>query len=498
MSEDQELGSTEAELIKARRAKLDALRSSGRDPYAITTFERTHVARQLHEAYGALKPAEHAGVTVAAAGRLGTVRWMGKKAVFSDLADQSGRIQLYFRADTLGDEFLSVEALDRGDIVGVDGEPFVTKTGELTLAVKGLRVLAKALRPLPEKWHGLTDHEIRYRRRYVDLIVNRPVLETMLLRSRLLAETRRYLDDRGYVEVETPILLSIAGGANARPFVTQSHALDISLQMRIATELNLKRCIVGGIEKVYELGRIFRNEGIDRTHNPEFTMLELYQAYGDVNSMMELSEDWILHLAAVEGARGEHEFGGEKIALERPFARIAYLDALKKWGDLSRGDILDDWKAREAAKKLKIATQPGDSHAHVIDKIFEAVAEPHLVNPTFITDFPVVLSPLAKRKPDDTQLVERFELFIAHMEIVNAFSELNDPDDQRKRFEAQAAERAAGDQEAPEPDWDYVQALEYGMPPTGGLGSGIDRLVMLLTGERSIRDVLLFPLQKPE
>lgn len=498
MSDDHDLGSTEAELVKARRAKLDALRSSGRDPFVITKFERSHTARQIHETHDSLKAGEHAATIVAAAGRLGTVRWMGKKAVFSDLADQSGRIQIYFRADTLGEQFAAADTLDRGDIVGVEGEPFVTKTGELTIAVKRFAVLAKSLRPLPEKWHGLTDHEIRYRRRYVDLIVNRPVLETMLLRSRLLAETRRYLDDRGFVEVETPVLLSIAGGANARPFVTNSHALDMPLHMRIATELNLKRCIVGGIEKVYELGRIFRNEGIDRTHNPEFTMLELYQAYVDVNAMMDLSEDWILHLAAIAGARGEHEFGGEKIALERPFARLAYLDAMQRFGKLSREDVLDERRARDVAKRLKIVTQPGDSHAHVIDKIFEVVVEPQLINPTFITDFPVMLSPLAKRKPDDPQLVERFELFIAHMEIVNAFSELNDPDDQRKRFEAQAAERALGDEEAPAPDWDYVQALEYGMPPTGGLGSGIDRLVMLLTGERSIRDVLLFPLQKPE
>ncbi len=498
MSDDHDLGSTEAELIKARRAKLDALRSFDRDPFAITSFGRTHDARQLHETFEGLKAGEHAQAKVSAAGRLGTVRWMGKKAVFSDISDQSGRIQIYLRADALGDDFAMAETLDRGDIVGVEGEPFVTKTGELTIAVKHVAVLAKSLRPLPEKWHGLTDHEARYRRRYVDLIVNRPVLETMLLRSRLVAATRRYLDDRGFVEVETPVLLSIAGGANARPFVTHSHALDIPLQMRIATELNLKRCIVGGIEKVYEIGRIFRNEGVDRTHNPEFTMLELYQAYGDVNTMMELSEDWILHLAAVAGVRGEHQIIGETIILERPFARIAYLEALETWGGLSRADVLHEKRAREAAAKLKLKIDSGGSHAHVIDKIFEAVAEPHLINPTFVTDFPVVLSPLAKRRADDSELVERFELFIGHMEIVNAFSELNDPDDQRKRFEVQAAERARGDQEAPEPDWDYVHALEYGMPPTGGLGSGIDRLVMLLTGERSIRDVLLFPLQKPE
>ena len=498
MSDEHALGAGEAELVKARRAKLDALRSAGRDPFAQTKYERTHLARQLHDKFGGLKAGEHAGVSVSVAGRLGTVRAMGKKAVFADLSDQSGRIQLYFRAETLGDEYDKVAALDRGDIAGIDGEPFVTKTGELTLAVKHLTILSKALRPLPEKWHGLTDIETRYRRRYVDLIVNRPVLETMLLRSRLIAETRRYLDDRGYVEVETPILLSVAGGANARPFLTHSRALDFELQMRIATELNLKRCIVGGIEKVYELGRIFRNEGIDRTHNPEFTMLELYEAYGDVESMMDLVEDWILHLAGVAGVRGEHAYGDDTIQLERPFARLAFLDALKQWGDLSREDVLDERRARAVAARLKLDVRGSDSHGHVIDKIFEAIAEPHLINPTFVTDHPLVLSPFAKRKPGDPALVERFELFIAHMEIVNAFSELNDPDDQRMRFEAQAVERAKGDPNAPPPDWDYVQALEYGMPPTGGLGSGIDRLVMLLTGMESIRDVLLFPLQKPE
>ena len=498
MSGERELGSTEAELVQTRRAKLDALRSSGRDPFAITRFQRTYTARELHDRFGELKPTEHSGVGVSAAGRLGTVRQMGKKALFSDISDQSGRIQVYFRADVLGDEYAFVDALDRGDIVGVEGEPFVTKTGELTIAVKKFTVLAKSLRPLPEKWHGLVDHETRYRRRYVDLIVNRPVLETMLLRSRLLAETRRYLDNRGFVEVETPTLLGIAGGANARPFVTHSHALDISLQLRIATELNLKRCIVGGIEKVYELGRIFRNEGIDRTHNPEFTMLELYQAYGDVNSMMDLSEDWILHLAAVAGVRGEHVFMDEPVTLERPFARLPYLEAMHTFGGLERADVLDEKRARAAAKKLKLQVRDTDSHGHVIDKLFEAVVEPKLINPTFVTDYPIVLSPFAKKRPDDPELVERFELFIAHMEIVNAFSELNDPDDQRRRFEAQAAERAKGDPEAPLPDWDYVQALEYGMPPTGGLGSGVDRLIMLLTGETTVRDVILFPLQKPE
>lgn len=488
MSDEPHVGSTEADLIAARRAKLAQLRAIGKDPFAQTKYDRTHTASAAREADG----------RVSVAGRLGSLRRMGKKAAFADLDDESGRIQLYLKSETLGDDFALVDLLDRGDVVGASGERFVTKTGEPSVQVRSLTVLSKAIRPLPEKWHGLTDPETRYRRRYVDLMVNRPVLETMLLRSRIVSETRRFLDDRGYREVETPTLLSVAGGATARPFLTRSNALDIPLQMRIATELNLKRCIVGGIEKVYELGRIFRNEGVDRRHNPEFTMLELYEAYTDVEGMLRLTQDLIVRLAEVAGARDAHYFGHEKIRLEPPFARVDYLGALEKWGGLGREDILDEGRAFAAAARLGITLGPGDGHGHAIDKIFEVTVEPHLVDPTFVMYQPVVLSPLAKRKPDDPALTERFELFIAHMEIANAFSELNDPDDQRARFQAQAAARAAGDTEAPDPDWDYVQALEYGMPPTGGIGYGIDRIVMLLTGEQSIRDVLLFPLQKPE
>lgn len=488
MSDEPSVGATEAELIAARRAKLNALRALRRDPFAVTKFDRTHK----------VEAARAADDPVRIAGRLGSLRRMGKKIVFADLEDQTGRIQLYFKADDLGEDFAAVELLDRGDVIGVSGERFTTKTGELTIHARGLTVLAKALRPLPEKWHGLTDPETRYRRRYVDMIVNRPVLQTMLARSRILSAARRFLDERGYHEVETPTLLSVAGGANARPFVTRSNALDIPLQLRIATELNLKRCIVGGIEKVYELGRVFRNEGIDRTHNPEFTMLELYEAYTDFEGMARLSEDLIAYLAEVAGVRGVHEWAGEKIRFDRPFASITYLDALHRWGGLNREDILVEERARAVADRLGVRLEAGVSHGHAIDKIFEKVVEPHLIDPTFVTEQPVVLSPLAKRKPDDPELVERFELFIAHMETANAFSELNDPDDQRGRFLEQARERAAGDSEAPEPDWDYVQALEYAMPPTGGIGFGIDRIVMILTGETSIRDVLLFPLQKPE
>ncbi len=497
MTQEPHVGTTEAELIKARRAKLDALRVCGHDPFSHTTFARSDRIVAVRQAHEGLHNGQHSSDSISIAGRLQALRRMGKRNVFSDLVDQSGRLQLYFRADDLGDLFELVNHLDRGDIIGASGKPFKTKTGELTLAVEKLSVLAKSLRPLPEKWHGLSDTELRYRQRYVDLIVNRQVLDTMLLRSRIIASLRRYLDERGYVEVETPTLLTIAGGASARPFLTRSNALDIPLQLRIATELNLKRCIVGGIEKVYELGRIFRNEGIDARHNPEFTMLELYEAYTDYEGMMRLCEDILVYLAHVAGAVGRHGAGGDIIDFRRPFKRMTFIDAIAQWSELGREDILDESLARAAANKLGIETSADEGHAHVIDKIFEAVAEPHLADPTFIVDFPVVLSPFAKRKKDDPQIVERFELFVDHMEAANAFSELNDPDEQRARFLSQARERAQGDAETPEPDWDFIRALQYGMPPTGGIGIGVDRLVMLLCGEQSVRDVLLFPLQKP-
>lgn len=497
MTAGGELGGPEAELIKARRAKLDALRQAGRDPFALTTFARTHDIISVRSAFESLAAGDHACAAVRVAGRLQPLRRMGKQIVFADLADQTARIQLYFKAQNMGQAFETVELLDRGDIVGVEGEPFRTKTGELTIGVHGVVVLSKSLRPLPEKWHGLVDPESRYRHRYLDLMVNRPVLDTMLARSAIVSALRRYLDERGYVEVETPTLLTIAGGANARPFVTRSHALDLALQLRIATELNLKRCIVGGIQKVYELGRTFRNEGIDRTHNPEFTMLELYEAYTDIQGMRVLCEGMVMAAVDAAGVHAKHEYAGKDLQLSTPFASLSYLEALEKWGGLGRDDILDEAKARAHARRLQLGLDARSSHAHVVDKLFEATVESHLVSPTFITDFPVLLSPLAKRKPNDPQFVERFELFMANMEIANAFSELNDPDDQRRRFERQAQERAAGDPEAPEPDWDYVLALEYGMPPTGGIGVGIDRLVMILTNQASIRDVLLFPLQKP-
>jgi lysyl-tRNA synthetase, class II len=420
------------------------------------------------------------------------------KTIFADLADRTGRIQLYLRKDDLGENaFADWEEIDRGDVVGVRGYMFRSKMGELTLHATHATVLAKSVMPLPDKWHGLQDVEKRYRQRYVDMIVNPEVRDTMIARSRLIAEMRRYVDARGFYEVETPTLLHVAGGAAARPFTTHCNVLDQTMQLRIATELNLKRLIVGGMERVYEIGRIFRNEGIDTTHNPEFTMLELYAAYWDLDDMREFNEGLIAQLVSVATDGGtELETRGTTISFKRPFAQMTYLEGIAKYGDgrYTRERLLDPHGAAEILRELGLPASP--THGHALDKIFEHVLEPHLIAPTFVTDYPVMISPLAKRKRSDPALVDRYELFCANMEISNAFAELNDPDDQRKRFEAQVADRAKGDEEAPQPDWDYVRALEYGMPPTAGIGIGVDRLIMLLTGQHSIRDVLLFPLQR--
>ena len=418
------------------------------------------------------------------------------KTLFVDLHDRTARIQLYVKKDDVGeDRFADWEDLDRGDFVGVEGYMFRSKMGEPTLHVEKFTVLAKAFAPLPDKWHGLVDVEKRYRQRYVDLIVNPEVRDVFIARSRIISEIRHFYDDHGFLEVETPTLLHVAGGAAARPFETHCNALDQIMQLRIATELNLKRLIVGGMERVYEIGHIFRNEGIDRTHNPEFTMLEAYCAFWSLEEMREFDEALYAHLVAfVTNGKDELKVDSQQISFRRPFARVAYFDALQQFGGLSREQVLDPRKAAKVLKDLALPESP--SHGHALDKIFEKVVEPHLVAPTFVTDQPAVISPLAKRQRSDPDLVERYELFINHMEISNAFSELNDPDDQRARFETQAAQRASGDEEIPEPDWDYVHALEYGMPPTAGIGIGLDRLVMLLTDSASIRDVILFPLQR--
>ncbi len=493
-----ELGKTEAALVAARRENLAALRSRGSDPFAQTRYDVDASADELLARYGFLEPGQAAAAEDwRLAGRLLSKRTMGK-TIFADLADRTGALQLYVRKDEVGENaFADWSDLERGDLIGVRGYMFRSKMGELTLHVSAFTVLAKALMPLPDKWHGLQDVEKRYRQRYIDLIVNPDARDVMVMRSRLIAEMRRFIDGWGFYEVETPTLLHPAGGAAARPFATHCNALDQIMQLRIATELNLKRLIVGGMERVYEIGRIFRNEGIDRTHNPEFTMLELYAAYWDVNDMLAFNEALIVHLVSVATDGGTDLPHGETtISFAPPFARIEYLDAMAQFseGRYARARLLDPAGAAAILRELELPESP--SHGHALDKIFERVVEPRLVAPTFVTGYPVVISPLAKRRAGDPELVDRYELFSANMEISNAFTELNDPLDQRVRFDAQLAERRAGNEEIPEPDWDFVRALEYGMPPTAGIGIGVDRLIMLLTNQRSIRDVLAFPLQR--
>lgn len=496
---DSNLGKSEAALVAARRDNLAALRSRGKDPFAQTRFAVDATTQEVLARYEFLDVGQHAeSENWNVAGRIMSKRTMGK-TIFADLHDRTGRLQLYVRKDEIGDQaFEDWNDLDRGDLIGVNGFMFRSKKGDLTLHVKSYEILGKALMPLPDKWHGLQDVEKRYRQRYVDLIVNPDVRDTMILRSRIIAETRTFIDGHGFYEVETPTLLHVAGGAAARPFFTHVNALSgEQMQMRIATELNLKRLIVGGMERVYEIGRIFRNEGIDTTHNPEFTMLELYAAYWDVHDMMDFNEALIAHLVSVvTGGKTELNVGDRTISFARPFARLGYLDGIAQYsgGKFTRERLLNPEGAASILQELGLPKSP--THGHALDKIFEKVLEPNLVQPTFVTDYPVVISPLAKRKSGDPELVDRYELFCNNMEISNAFTELNDPDDQRSRFEAQIAERAKGDEEIPEPDWDFVRALEYGMPPTAGIGIGMDRLIMLLTDNTSIRDVLLFPLQR--
>ena len=493
---DEEVGKREAELIAARRNNLAALRERGIDPFRATRYDVTAHAAQLAQRYAGLANQEHAQAeTHAIAGRLMASRGQGK-VIFADVDDVSGRFQLYLKKDELGAGFDAFKELDRGDFIGARGFVFRSKMGELTLHVTSFEVLGKALAPLPDKWHGLTDVEKRYRQRYVDLAVNPHVRDVFIARSKIVAEMRRFIDARGFIECETPVLLHIAGGAAARPFLTRSNALgDLQLTLRIATELNLKRLIVGGLERVYEIGRIFRNEGIDTTHNPEFTMLELYAAYWSVHEMMQFNEELFAHLVRTVHGGDTLMYGEDAISFATPFKRIGYLEAMSEYGGLQRDRLLDFAGALTILSEFGLPTSP--THAHALDKIFERVVEPHLLEPTFVYGYPVVLSPLAKRMADDPELTERYELFGAHMELSNAFTELNDPDDQRRRFNLQIAERSAGDDEVPPPDWDFVNALEIGMPPTAGIGVGVDRLVMLLTNNASIRDVVLFPLQRP-
>ena len=479
------------DVLEARRARLQEWRAKGVDPFG-GRFEKTHFARQIKEGFTALE-----GTEVRVAGRVMALRVHGR-ASFADLQDLSGRIQIYARADVLpSGQYEDFTALDVGDIIGVWGTVMRTRRGEVSVEAQGWQLLTKCLRPLPEKWHGLRDVELRYRYRYLDLMVNPQVRDVFLTRARVLRAIRSFLDDRGFYEVEPPVMSLVAGGASARPFVTHHNALGLDLYLRIALELHLKRLIVGGLEKVYEIGRVFRNEGISARHNPEFTMLELYQAYADYQDMMELTEQMISWVAREALGTTVITYQGNHIELDPPWPRLRLWDAMRQLADLGPGDIRDDRDAAEVASARGLRMDKPPTKGNVIDKTLEEFVEPHLVQPVFLVDYPVEMSPLAKRRPDDSGLVYRFEAFIAGREMANAFSELNDPVDQRERFLQQAAMRAGGDQEAHPFDEDFLLALEYGMPPTGGLGVGVDRLVMLLTDSPSIRDVILFPLLRP-
>jgi len=482
-----------SELLQIRRDKLTALQEAGNDPFFHTTFEVTHASEQILSAFTELE-----GKQVSVAGRMISRRIMGK-ASFLHILDGKGRIQAYVRRDDVGlEEYAAFKTFDIGDIIGVTGTVFRTKTGETSVHAAKVTLLSKSLRPLPEKFHGLKDPELRYRQRFVDLIVNPEVRATFIKRSRIISEIRRRMDERGFIEVETPVLNTTASGASARPFVTHHNTLDIDMYLRIATELHLKECVVGGLERVYEIGRLFRNEGMDPMHNPEFTTIEAYQAYTDYNGMMELAEDLISRCCVAVNGTTEITYQGTDIDLTPPYRRLSMNDAVKEATGVDFYACATDEEARGLAKTLKMELKDKTAtRGKLVAEAFDAFVEDTLIQPTFIIDYPVEISPLSKRKPSAPYLTERFELFIAGHEFANAFSELNDPVDQRGRFVQQAQERAKGDDEAMMIDEDFCTALEYGMPPTGGIGIGIDRLIMLLTDAASIRDVILFPTMKP-
>ncbi|WHX49206.1 lysine--tRNA ligase [Paenibacillus woosongensis] len=488
-----------SELLQIRRDKLDELWNLGIDPFG-KKYVRTHMAGAILQDYDGMtkEELEEKKVEVSVAGRIMAKRGMGK-ASFAHIQDLSGRIQIYVRQDSVPEvKYAAFSILDLGDIVGVRGEVFKTKTGETTIKVTDLEVLSKSLYPLPDKYHGLKDVELRYRQRYVDLIVNPEVQQTFIKRSRIIQSMRRYLDSLGYLEVETPTLHSIAGGAAARPFITHHNALDMELYMRIAIELHLKRLIVGGLEKVYEIGRVYRNEGVSTRHNPEFTMIELYEAYADYKDIMALTENMIAHIAEeVLGTKVVH-YQGHEVDLTPQWRRVSMVDAVKEVTGVDFGVQMSNEEAHRLAKEHKVPVEPHMTFGHILNAFFEEFVEETLIQPTFVYGHPVEISPLAKKNEEDPRFTDRFELFIVAREHANAFTELNDPIDQRQRFEAQLIEREHGNDEAHEMDNDFIHALEYGMPPTGGLGIGIDRLVMLLTNSASIRDVLLFPHMRSE
>ena len=491
MSEQNKVNSSSE--VQVRREKLANMQAQGRDPFMVNTSDRDTFAKDITDNFEALD-----GKTVIVAGRIKSKRGKGK-VMFMDLWDVSGKIQIFAKFDDLGEDVYSdLKKWDVGDIAEVKGFVFRTQMGEPSIHATGIKMLAKSLLPLPEKFHGLKDPDLRYRQRYVDMIMNPEVMETFKKRTRIVSEIRKYLDDAGYFEVETPVLSTIAGGANARPFITHHNTLDLDMYLRIATELYLKRLIVGGMEKVYEIGRLFRNEGMDVKHNPEFTTIELYEAYTDLRGMMDRTEQIVNRCSLAANGTDEIEYQGEKISLKLPFARMTMMDAVKQYSGVDFSTFMGDTeKAKEVAKELNLEVKPTDTWGNILNTAFEEFVEENLVQPTFITEYPIEVSPLTKRLEGNPLLVDRFELFVTRRELANAYTELNDPNDQRSRFEHQMMLREAGDDEANEIDEDFLTALNYGMAPTGGMGMGIDRLVMLLTDSASIRDVIIFPTMKP-
>ena len=479
------------QLLKVRREKLAALQEAGKDPFQITKYDVTNHSAELKEEFEAYE-----GKTVRIAGRMMSKRVMGK-ASFCNVQDLKGNIQSYVARDSVGEEvYADFKKFDIGDIIGIEGEVFRTKTGEISIHAAKITLLSKSLQILPEKYHGLTNSDLRYRQRYTDLIMNAEVKETFIKRSKIIKSIRNYLDAQGFMEVETPMLVANAGGAAARPFNTHYNALDEDVKLRISLELYLKRLIVGGLEKVYEIGRVFRNEGVDTRHNPEFTLMELYQAYTDYFGMMDLTENMFRFLAEEVCGSTTITYGPHTIDLGKPFERMTMIEAVKKYSGIDFDQVADTAEAKALAKERHVEFEDRHEKGDILNLFFEEFVEEHLIQPTFIMDHPVEISPLTKRKPDKPDYVERFELFINGWEMCNAYSELNDPIDQRERFKAQEAALAQGDEEANTTDEDFMNALEIGMPPTGGIGYGIDRLVMLLTDSPAIRDVLLFPTLK--
>ncbi len=496
--QEQELSAQQlSELLQIRRDKLEALREAGKDPFEITKYDVTAYSGDIKANFADPPEGEESTVTVSMAGRIMSKRGMGK-ASFADLQDKQGRIQLYVRKDMVGeDAYADFKKWDIGDIIGVTGVVFRTHMGEISVRATSVVLLAKSLLPLPEKFHGLKDPELRYRQRYVDLIMNPEVKDTFVKRSMIIKEIRALLDEEDFLEVETPMLNTIAGGASARPFVTHHNALNIDMYMRIALELYLKRLIIGGFDRVYEIGRVFRNEGMDPRHNPEFTLLELYQAYTNLDGMMNITEKMFRRCAEKVNGCTTVVFDGHEIDLGKPFARITMTDAVKQYSGVDFNELPDLEAARKAAKEHHVEFEERHKKGDILAAFFDEFVEENLIQPTFITEYPIEVSPLTKKDPEKPCMTQRFELFIAGREHANAYSELNDPIDQRERFMAQVALREQGDDEAEHLDDDFLTAMEYGMPPTGGLGVGIDRMVQLLTGNYSIRDVLLFPTMKP-